>query len=43
MPHPKQWYDIRDGHFGLLYHPGDVFDEASRVQADFFTQQLLAV
>jgi len=35
MPDPREWYDIRDGHFGLLYHPGEVFDEATRVQVDF--------
>lgn len=42
MPDPKQWHDIRDGHFGLLYYPGEVFEEATRVQADFLRQQLLA-
>ena len=26
---PKQWYDISGGHFGLLYYPGEIFDESS--------------
>lgn len=41
MPEPKQWYDIRDGHFGLLYYPGEVFDEATQVQAQFLGKWLL--
>lgn len=40
MPQPKQWYDIRDGHFGLVYYPGERFDEASRVQAEFLSAWL---
>ena len=40
MPEPKQWYDISGGHFGLLYHPSPLFDEASAVQLDFFTRWL---
>lgn len=40
MPGPKQWYDIAGGHFGLLYFPSQLFDEASRVQADFFKKWL---
>ena len=36
----KRWYDIADGHFGLLYFPSDRFDEASTVQAAFLTEQL---
>ena len=35
LPGPKQWYDIAGGHFGLLYWPGQLFDEASRVQTEF--------
>jgi uncharacterized protein len=38
IPAPKQWYDIAGGHFGLLYYPGELFDEASRVQAEFLTR-----
>lgn len=40
MPDPKQWYDIDGGHFGLLYHPSPLFDEASRVQTEFLTRWL---
>lgn len=39
MPGRRQWYDIADGHFGLLYHPGARFDEAASVQADFLLEQ----
>lgn len=37
---PKRWYDIDGGHFGLLYWPGPLFDEASRVQTEFLKQWL---
>ena len=37
---PKQWYDIAGGHFGLLYYPGELFDEASRVQVEFLRKWL---
>ncbi len=40
MAGPKQWYDIAGGHFGLLYFPSELFDEASRVQAEFFKKWL---
>jgi acetyl esterase/lipase len=40
MPGPKQWYDIAGGHFGLLYYPSELFDEASRVQTEFLTRWL---
>lgn len=40
MPGPKQWYDIAGGHFGLLYWPSDLFDEASRVQTEFLKSWL---
>jgi hypothetical protein len=40
MPNPKQWYDIAGGHFGLLYYPGELFEEASRVQTGFFKKRL---
>lgn len=43
MPEPKEWYDIRDGHFGLLYYPGEVFEEASRKQIDFLQTRLPAI
>lgn len=40
LPGEKEWYDLEGGHFGLLYHPSDLFDEASSVQADFLVRQL---
>ena len=40
MPGVKSWYDIADGHFGLLYHPSPRFDEAVSVQAQFLSEQL---
>jgi pimeloyl-ACP methyl ester carboxylesterase len=40
IPGPKQWYDIAGGHFGLLYCPSGLFDEASRVQTEFLTKWL---
>lgn len=42
IPGEKQWYEIEGGHFGLLYHPSDLFDEASSVQADFLRTHLTA-
>lgn len=40
IPGPKQWYDISGGHFGLLYFPSELFDEASRVQTEFLMKWL---
>ena len=37
---PKQWHDIAGGHFGLLYYPGELFEEASRVQVQFLNKWL---
>jgi uncharacterized protein len=37
---PKRWYEIDGGHFGLLYYPSDLFDEASRVQTEFLRKWL---
>ncbi|MGH2445441.1 MAG: hypothetical protein ACRDGD_05310, partial [Candidatus Limnocylindria bacterium] len=42
IPGEKEWYEIEGGHFGLLYHPSDLFDEASSVQADFLRSRLTA-
>jgi uncharacterized protein len=42
IPGEKEWYEIGGGHFGLLYHPSDLFDEASSVQADFLRSRLTA-
>ena len=40
MPGVAQWYDIEDGHFGLLHCPGDRFDEAASVQSRFLVDVL---
>ena len=42
IPGFKVWHEIEGGHFGLLYHPGKLFDEASSVQADFLATALTA-
>jgi len=40
IPTHKEWYDIADGHFGLIYYPSTRFDEASSRQATFLCVQL---
>ena len=42
MPGGARWYDIADGHFGLLYFPGDRFEEAASVQSTFLRERLAA-
>lgn len=37
----KDWYELEGGHFGLLYHPSDLFDQTSRRQADYLAKHLL--
>lgn len=37
---PKEWYEITGGHFGLLYFPDALFDEASQIQASFLRKWL---
>ena len=37
---PKEWYDIAGGHFGLVWYPSEIFDEAVSVQRDFFLRNL---
>ena len=32
---PKEWYEVAGGHFGLLYHPSELFSEASAAQISF--------
>jgi uncharacterized protein len=36
----KLWQEIAGGHFGLLWHPGDLFDEASSAQTEFLMEHL---
>jgi hypothetical protein len=31
----KEWYSIAGGHFGLLYHPSELFTEAVTAQVAF--------
>jgi hypothetical protein len=40
LPGPKEWHDISGGHFGLVYYPGELFDEASRAQTEFLKKHL---
>jgi hypothetical protein len=40
LPGTKQWHDIAGGHFGLLYYPGELFEEASQAQARFLKKWL---
>ena len=37
---PKERLDLQGGHFGLLYHPGVIFDQVSAAQAEFLTRHL---
>lgn len=41
LPGPKQWYEIADGHFGLLYPGSNRLREAAGAQADFFIRHLV--
>jgi hypothetical protein len=41
LPGEKDWHDLDGGHFGLLYHPSDLFDQASKVQAEYLIKYLL--
>jgi pimeloyl-ACP methyl ester carboxylesterase len=40
IPEPKELVEIDGGHFGLLYHPSELFDEATRVECDFLARVL---
>ncbi len=35
MQAPKEWVEIAGGHFGLLYYPSELFEQASRAQCNF--------
>ncbi len=37
---PKELFEIAGGHFGLLHHPGALFEQASSVQRDFLVRVL---
>lgn len=36
---PKEWYAIGGGHFGLLYHPSELFSEAPAIQVGFLRRR----
>ena len=40
IPSSKEWVDIGGGHFGLVYYPSELFDEASSKQRDFLVRVL---
>jgi pimeloyl-ACP methyl ester carboxylesterase len=37
---PKEWFEIEGGHFGLLYYPSPIFDQASEAQINFLKKYL---
>ncbi|MGA8956548.1 MAG: hypothetical protein WB503_14250, partial [Pseudolabrys sp.] len=37
---PKQWVNIDGGHFGLLYYPSEIFEQASAQQCEFLVGAL---
>jgi hypothetical protein len=39
-PEPKEKVEIGGGHFGLLYHPGELFEQASSAQREFLARYL---
>jgi uncharacterized protein len=43
IPGPKQLIEIEGGHFGLLYYPGELFEQYSRAQRDFLSERLLTI
>lgn len=40
VPGPKELVEIDGGHFGLLYFPSELFDQASTLQAEFLARML---
>jgi len=39
-PEPKELLLVDGGHFGMLYHPSPLFDQASTAQAEFLVRHL---
>jgi uncharacterized protein len=39
-PQPKEYFTIEGGHFGLLYYPSPLFDQVSKLEADFLGRRL---
>jgi alpha-beta hydrolase superfamily lysophospholipase len=42
VPGPKELLEVDGGHFGLLYHPGPLYDLASRAERDFLIRHLVS-
>lgn len=40
LTRPKELHEIGGGHFGLLEHPGPVFEQVSAIQAQFLVQSI---
>jgi uncharacterized protein len=40
IPGTKKWVEIDGGHFGLLWYPGELFDQASQTQREFLIKYL---
>jgi fermentation-respiration switch protein FrsA (DUF1100 family) len=38
---PREWQDIEGGHFGLLYWPSELFDQAASAQVRFLRHHLM--
>jgi uncharacterized protein len=38
---PKEWHSIAGGHFGLLYHPSELFSKALASQISFLSRWLI--
>ena len=39
-PEPKEKIDIGGGHFGLLYYPSELFEQASHAQQELLIRYL---
>jgi hypothetical protein len=37
---PKEWVEVEGGHFGLLYYPSPIFDQASKAEINFLKKYL---
>jgi uncharacterized protein len=40
LPGPKELLEISGGHFELLHHPSDLFEQASQALVDFLLRTL---
>jgi len=39
-PQPKELVEIEGGHFGIMYYPSPLFDQASKTRQDFLETNL---